>query len=101
MMLEYVMDLVVSVLLMVIAFVGGVLARGLKKSRKRQAAIEDGLRALLRDSIIHECDRCADRGYMRIHNLESVEDMSRLYYTLDGNGAVTKLVQDFKKLEVK
>ena len=63
--------------------------------------MEDGLRALLRDSIIHECDRCADRGYMHIHNLESVEDMSRLYYILDGNGAISKLVQDFKKLEVK
>lgn len=101
MILDGIMEIVVAVLLMVISFIGGALVRSVKKSRKRQVAIEDGLRALLRDSIIHECDRCADRGYMRIHNLESVEDMSRLYYTLDGNGAVTKLVQDFKKLEVK
>ena len=100
-MLDLVMDLIVSILLMGMSFLGGVLARGLKKSKKRQAAMEDGLRALLRDSIIHECDRCADRGYMHIHNLESVEDMSRLYYILDGNGAISKLVQDFKKLEVK
>jgi len=98
---EGIMEIVISVLLMGVSFLGGAFLRSVKKGRSRQEAIEEGLRALLRDSIIHECDRCTERGYMHIHNLESVDDMSKMYYALGGNGAVKKLVEDFKKLEVR
>ena len=101
MILDGIMEIVVAVLLMVISFIGGARVRSVKKTRSRQNAIEGGLRALLRDGIIRECDRCLDRGYMHLHNLESIEDMAGMYYALGGNGAVKKLVQDFKKLEVK
>ena len=98
---EIVTEIIVAVILAVLSFLGGILARSVKKTRIRQKAIEGGLKALLRDGIIRECERCLDRGYMHIHNLESVEGMSNMYYTLDGNGAVKKLVQDFKRLDVK
>ena len=98
---EIVTEIIVAVILAVLSFLGGMLARSVKKTRQKLAAMEGGLRSLLREGIIRECERCLDRGYMHIHNLESVEGMSNMYYALDGNGAVKKLVQDFKRLDVK
>lgn len=89
----------------VLSFVIGILLNSLKnkvnKEVREDNAIKNGLRCLLREQIIVICDRCLDRGFMRMHDLESLEDLNKNYTALDGNGSIKKLIEDTKKLEIK
>ncbi len=64
-------------------------------------AIRRGLMALLRSHIMELWERCVERGYVHIHTMEIVQDMYDQYHDLGGNGTVTKLVEDLKKLPVR
>ena len=89
----------------VLSFVIGILLNQLRnkinKEVREENAIKNGLRCLLRENIIAICDRCLERGNMKMHDLESLEDMAKEYKALDGNGSVEKLIQDTKKLGIK
>ena len=89
----------------VLSFVIGILLNQLRnkinKEVREENAIKNGLRCLLRENIIAICDRCLERGTMKMHDLESLEDMAKEYKALDGNGSVEKLIQDTKKLGIK
>ena len=88
----------------VLSFVIGVLMNQLKnkinKEIKEDTAIKNGLRCLLREQIIQICDRCNTRGDLRMHDLESLDDLYHEYRALEGNGSIEKLVEDTKKLKV-
>ena len=89
----------------VLSFVIGILLNQLRnkinKEVREENAIKNGLRCLLRENIIAICDRCLERGTMKMHDLESLEDMAKEYRALNGNGSVEKLIQDTKKLGIK
>lgn len=89
-----------AVTTMVIGFLGG-RRRAKEQDRTEEEAIRGGVRCLLREELIRICDRCLERGSVRIHSLESLDDLLKQYTALGGNGAVRKLVEDVKKLEVK
>lgn len=72
-----------------------------KKAEMRQLAVEEGMQALLRDRIVQAYYHYAEKGWVTLHGLESVNVMYEKYHNLGGNGTVTKLVQDLRKLEVR
>ena len=72
--------------------------RGLKK---KQAALETGVQALLRGEIVRSYDKYHERGSITLHGLEAVTLQYSAYHRLGGNGTITKLVADMKELEVK
>lgn len=98
------LDIVFFVITAVLSFVIGILLNTIRskvnKDRMEDTAIKDGLRCLLREQIIIICDRCNERGSMKMHDLESIEDLHKAYTELGGNGTVEKLVDDTKKLKV-
>ncbi len=98
---EQIVSVLFAVGVGVLGFVCGVLVRQAKKARCEDDAIKDGVRAMLHDRIVEICDRCAERGFVHLHNLQSVEAMYQAYHNLGGNGAVTKCVEDFKKLPLR
>jgi hypothetical protein len=86
---------------MAVAFGFNSLRKKLKEQDVRQRAVELGIQALLRDNIVVAYYRYTERGCITLHGLESVEKMYKEYHNLGGNGTITKLVEDMKKLEVK
>ncbi len=81
--------------------VAGGMVAGWRKLSSRQTAIELGVQALLRDRIVQAYYHYAERDWITLHGLESVEAMYREYHALGGNGTVTKLVEDIRKMEVR
>jgi len=67
---------------------------------KRQHAIEKGIQALLRDRILRAYYHYQERGNITLHGLENVDKLYEQYHNLGGNGTVTKLVEDLRKLPV-
>lgn len=104
-MIPQITEFLFSILLMiatgVIGYIGGMMKKRISKEIDEDRAIKNGLRALLREKIIEICDRCIDRGYVHIHNLESIDDLYIQYHELGGNGMVTKLVEDARKLQLR
>ena len=66
--------------------------------RKRQKALEEGVRALLRDRIIQACDYYTQKKNISVHGRENIQSMYAAYHALGGNGAVTALVKDINEL---
>lgn len=65
--------------------------------RKRTTAIEDGIRALLRNNIIKAYNKCQERGYCPIYEMENIEEMYKQYHELGGNGTITELVERIRE----
>lgn len=65
--------------------------------RKRTTAIEDGIRALLRNNIIKAYNKCQEKGYCPIYEMENIEEMYKQYHELGGNGTITELVERIRE----
>ena len=65
--------------------------------RKRTTAIEDGIRALLRNDIIKSYNKCQEKGYCPIYEMENIEEMYKQYHELGGNGTITELVERIRE----
>lgn len=92
---------VISVL--VSAVIGAVVSfiatrRSERKSRvaeleKRQKALEDGTKALLRAEIIRNYDKYIERGWIPIYAREALDKCYSAYSGLNGNGAMKDLYE--------
>ena len=91
---------VAAITILINALVRRVGAKAQQEQTKDSALIE-GMRSILHTHIIEICDRCMERRYVHLHNLEAVEAMYKAYRALDGNGPVTKCVGDFRKLPIR
>lgn len=68
------------------------------KEREHDRALNDGVLALLRNSIIGQYNHYMEQGYIRIYALENALSMYEAYHSLGGNGTVTKLVDALREL---
>lgn len=66
--------------------------------RKRQRALEDGVKALLRDRIIQSCDYYTQKKVISVHGRENIQSMYQAYHALGGNGTITALVKGVDEL---
>ena len=82
--------------------IGGfrVLYKRQKAAEVRQAALENGVQAILRDSILTSYYHYHEKGKITLHGLENVEAMYESYHALGGNGTMTQLVKSLRELEV-
>lgn len=69
-----------------------------KDTEKRQNAIENGLRSLLRDRIVRTCISYTKQGHVPVEELEIVTDMFEAYKELKGNGATEAIYKRFLTL---
>lgn len=76
----------------------GVAFRVLSKRVKEQDAIKQGIVALLRDRIIQAYNHYMDKGYCPIYAQDNLHMLYEQYHSLGGNGTVTNLVGELKKL---
>ena len=77
-----------------------VLYKRQKDAEIRQAAIESGMQAILRDRILTSYYHYHEKGKITLHGLENVETLYRSYHDLGGNGTMTHLVEVMREMEV-
>lgn len=70
----------------------------MKEGAEKQKAVEKGIQALLRDRIIQVYNHYIDKGFCPIYAMENVEALYKQYTALEGNGAVTALVEKLREL---
>lgn len=84
----------------------GLLAAGIvylwkqgQKAKCMQKAIQDGVRALLRDRIIQMYMICKSKGYCTLQERENLEILYVTYHAgLNGNGTVTDIYNNMREM---
>ena len=94
-------------LIWVLGIIGSTIVAGFRllykrqrDSETRQAALESGMQAILRDRILTSYYHYHDKGHITLRGLENVEAMYKSYHDLGGNGTMTHLVEVMREMEV-
>ena len=76
-------------------------SKHMRQARKQDKALDDGMRALLRDRIISACDHYFEKGYAPVYARENITSMYEAYHSLGGDGIVTDMVRQAMELPYK
>lgn len=79
----------------------GFVSTKLKKNKKKEQAIEEGVQALLRNELIRRYREYEQKGEMSILDKENMEAMFKQYKNLGGNGTVKHMMDDLFELPTK
>jgi hypothetical protein len=63
-----------------------------RKDKEEMDGLKNGVRALLSDKLIENCEISERNGFCRFENKESIKDMYACYHVLGGNGIVKDMV---------
>ena len=76
-------------------------SRHMRHTQKKDQALDDGMRALLRDRIISACDHYFEKGFAPVYARENITSMYDAYHSLGGDGIVTDMVKQAMELPYK
>ena len=79
----------------------GFISTKLKRNKKKDLAIENGVQALLRNEIIRRYREFEIKGEISILDQENLDEMFKQYQNLGGNGTVKKMMNDLYELKTK
>ena len=97
-----ILQIVLSYLLpTILGGVVGFISTKLKKNKKKDLAIEQGVQALLRNEIKRRYREFELKGEISILDKENLEEMFEQYKNLGGNGTVKKMMDDLLNLKIK
>lgn len=65
-----------------------------KKEQKQNEAIAEGVKSLLRESIVTSYNRYSNKGYCPIYAKESLKSVYSAYHDLGGNDVATGLYKE-------
>lgn len=94
MILNYIVPTVLGAIL-------GFITTKLKKNKKKDKAIEEGVQALLRNELIRRYREYKIKGEMTILDRENIEAMFKQYKNLGGNGTVKELMDELLEVPTK
>lgn len=77
-----------------------ILAGRVKRAQQKNDALEDGMRALLRDRITQAHDEYVQRGFCPAHARDNIDNMYEAYHSLGGNGTVTAMMDELRRLPI-
>ena len=79
----------------------GFITTQLKKTNKKEKAIEEGVQALLRNELVRRYREYEVKGELSILDKENIEAMFKQYENLGGNGTVKQLMTELLQLKTK
>lgn len=89
------------VITLILGGVVGFLTTQLKSKNKKNKALEDAVKALLKDRLIERYRELKEKGEISILDKENLEEMFNQYENLDGNGTVGRMVKELLDSKTK
>lgn len=74
------------------------ISKKLKHAQAENEALKEGMKAILRDRLTQSHDYYIEKGECPLHALDNMMSMYNAYHTLGGNGAVTQMMEEIRKL---
>lgn len=100
-MMEYIPQIVISVYASILTAVLAAVWHKQKTILSRYQAVNDGMKCLLRLEIIRDCSRFLAKGFVPVYAMENILESYEAYHALGGNGTITKMVDELKKLPTR
>lgn len=100
--MENILQIIINYLVpLILGAVIGVVSTKIKKNKKKDLAIEEGVQALLRNELVRRYREYETKGELSILDKENIEAMFRQYENLGGNGTVKHLMEELLNLPTK
>ena len=83
---------------------GTIIAAGafvLKKTIKRQKAIENGIRDTLRILILDNYEKCKQEGKISVSRKDAIDSAYNSYHALGGNGTITQVHNEIMGMAIQ
>ena len=80
--------------------ISGVLGGLYKKATTRQKAIENGVRDMLRLTILDNYERCKQAGVISVSRKEAVDSAYQSYHSLGGNGVIAQVHSEIMTMPI-
>ena len=77
------------------------LSKRQKEERKRNEAIENGVRDMLRLTILDNYERCKQAGVISVARKDAVDSAYQSYHALGGNGTITRVHEEIMAMPIK
>lgn len=71
-----------------------------KKATKRQKAIEDGVRDMLRLTILDNYERSKQAGVISVSRKDAIDSAYNSYHALGGNGTITQIHNEIMSMPI-
>lgn len=76
------------------------ISKRLKDEKKRNEAIENGVRDILRMQILDTYDRCKASGTISVSRKDAIDSAYNSYHALGGNGTITQVHNELMAMQI-
>lgn len=76
------------------------ISKALRKEKKRNQAIEDGVRDILRMQILDTYEKCMLAGKISVSRKDAIDSAYRSYHALGGNGTITQVHNEIMEMQI-
>ena len=76
------------------------LSKRMKDERTRNEAIENGVRDMLRLTILDNYERCKQAGVISVSRKDAIDSAYNSYHALGGNGTITQVHQEIMAMPI-
>ena len=74
------------------------LVKKIHDERETNAAMREGMKALLHNKIIEKCEKCIEKGYCSTEEMDEILYLYDPYKALNGNGSAERAIEKVKDL---
>ncbi len=76
------------------------ISKKLNQEKKRNQAIEDGVRDILRMQILDTYEKCTQAGKISVSRKDAIDSAYRSYHALGGNGTITQVHNEIMEMPI-
>lgn len=76
------------------------IGRQMKAEKVRNQAIENGVRDMLRLTILDNYERCKQEGKISVARKDAIDSAYNSYHALGGNGTITRVHEEIMEMPI-
>lgn len=76
------------------------IGRQMKSEKVRNQAIENGVRDMLRLTILDNYERCKQEGKISVARKDAIDSAYNSYHALGGNGTITRVHEEIMEMPI-
>ena len=97
---KYWLETLFAGVLAALSWIARNLSKKLKKEQERNEAIENGVRDMLRLTILDNYERCKQAGYISVSRKDALDSAYKSYHALGGNGTITQVHTEIMNMPI-
>ena len=97
---KYWLETLFGAVLAALGWVARNLSKKLRAEQARNEAIENGVRDMLRLTILDSYERCKSAGYISVSRKDALDSAYNSYHALGGNGTITQVHTEIMNMPI-